>query len=356
LSDRTKFKNIPGFIGTIEWKYQDKSMVLGMMQELVESSGDAWALMLEKLNDYNERILAQPQSTNTHIELWGNIIDPVAFEDIPTALKELIDAQVAEQARILGIRTGEMHIALASGHDPDFKPEEYSLHYQRSLFSGLQSLVRKTFQNQSKNLKNLSDSVRHEAEEVLHMKESILNTLKRIYKKKIDVVKIRIHGDYHLGQVLFTGKDFVITDFEGEPARSYSERRLKRSPLRDVAGMIRSFHYAAYGGLFLNDQMRKEDIVKLTPFAEQWYHYMSGFFMKAYLETVKGSLFIPTNKEDLDILVTTFLLEKAIYEVNYEINNRPDWLIIPLRGIKAIMENAKETKESVPEMTEEVSN
>jgi maltose alpha-D-glucosyltransferase/alpha-amylase len=357
LSDRTKFKNIPGFIGTIEWKYQNESMVLGMMQELVESSGDAWALMLEKLNDYNERILAQPQSTNTHIELWGNIINPIAFEDIPIALKELIDAPVAEQARILGIRTGEMHIALASGHDlPDFKPEEYSLHYQRSLFSGLQSLVRKTFQNQNKNLKNLPDSIRHEAEEVLYMKESILNTLKRIYKKKIDVVKIRIHGDYHLGQVLFTGKDFIITDFEGEPARSYSERRLKRSPLRDVAGMIRSFHYAAYGGLFLNDQMRKEDIIKLTPFAEQWYHYMSGFFMKAYLDTVKGSAFIPNNKEDLDILMTTFLLEKAIYEVNYELNNRPDWLIIPLRGIKAIMEKTKETKGSVSEMTEELSN
>jgi maltose alpha-D-glucosyltransferase / alpha-amylase len=357
LSDRTKFKNIPGFIGTIEWKYDDKSMVMGMMQELVESSGDAWALMLDKLNDYNERILAQPQSTQTPIELWGDIIDPMRFEDIPMGVKELIDIQVAEQARILGIRTGEMHIALASGDFPDFKPEEYSLHYQRSLFSGLQSLVRKTFQAQSRNLHTLPEPTRQEAEEVLHMKEEILNTLKRIYKKKINVVKIRIHGDYHLGQVLFTGKDFIITDFEGEPARSYSERRLKRSPLRDVAGMIRSFHYAAYGGLFLNDQIRKEEIIKLTPYAEQWYHYMSGFFMKAYLETVRGSTFIPNNKEDLDILMTTFLLEKAIYEVNYELNNRPDWLIIPLRGIKAIMEKVREAKgekDTVSQMSEEM--
>ncbi len=345
LSERPKFKNIPGFVGTIEWKYQNDSMVLGMMQELVEASGDAWALMLDKLDDFNARILALPQLGQSPIELRGTIIDPVRFEDIPEGMKELLDIQAAEQARILGIRTGEMHLALASGvDDPAFKPEDYSLHYQRSLFAGLQTLVRKTFHNQSKNLKNLSDSVKIEAEEILNMKEEILQTLKRIYKKKIDVVKIRIHGDYHLGQVLFTGKDFIITDFEGEPARSYSERRLKRSPLRDVAGMIRSFHYAAYGGLFLNEQIRKEDIAKLTPYAEQWYHYMSGFFMRAYLETVQGSAFIPKDAEDLDVLMTTFLLEKAIYEVNYELNNRPDWLIIPLRGIKAVMEKAKEMK------------
>jgi maltose alpha-D-glucosyltransferase/alpha-amylase len=183
--------------------------------------------------------------------------------------------------------------------------------------------------------------VRREAESVIGMKQEILDVLKNIYKKKIDVVKIRIHGDYHLGQVLFTGKDFVITDFEGEPARAYSERRLKRSPLRDVAGMIRSFHYAAYASLFLDNQIRKEDYPKLIPFVEQWYHYMSNFFLKAYLETVKGSAFIPTEKEDLEILMNTFLLEKAIYELNYELNNRPDWVVIPLNGIKSIMEKSK---------------
>jgi maltose alpha-D-glucosyltransferase/alpha-amylase len=209
------------------------------------------------------------------------------------------------------------------------------------LYAGLQSLVRGTFHNQVRNLSKLSDEARVEAEEVLSMKEDILSIFKNIYKKKIDVEKIRIHGDYHLGQVLFTGKDFIITDFEGEPARSYSERRLKRSPLRDVAGMIRSFHYAAYGGLLLDNQIRKEDINHLVPYAEQWFHYMSGFFMKAYLETVKGSSFIPKSKEDLNILMTTFRLEKAVYELNYELNNRPDWVIIPLRGIKALVESTK---------------
>jgi maltose alpha-D-glucosyltransferase/alpha-amylase len=339
LSTKTKFKNIPAFIGTIEWKHETDSMIMGMMQELVENSGDAWTYMLDNLNDYNERILSLPDATYDLHETHGSFIEPLVFEEIPENIKQLLDARVAEQVRLLGIRTGEMHMALASCYDvPAFKPEEYSLHYQRSLFAGLQTLVRKTFQTQTRNLKALAPSVQEEAEEILAIKDQILAVLKRIYRRKIDVVKIRIHGDYHLGQVLFTGKDFVITDFEGEPARSYSERRLKRSPLRDVAGMIRSFHYAAYGGLLLSDQIRKEDIPKLTPYAELWYHYMSQFFMKAYLDTVKNSAFIPGNKEDLEVLMTTFLLEKAIYEVNYELNNRPDWLIIPLRGIKTIMQ------------------
>ncbi len=211
-----------------------------------------------------------------------------------------------------------MHKSLALGTSmADFRPEPYSLHYQRSLYAGLQSLVRGTFQSQVRNMQRLSPEARKEAEDVLGMKEEILSVFRNIYRKKIDISKIRIHGDYHLGQVLFTGKDFVITDFEGEPARAYSERRLKRCALRDVAGMIRSFHYAAYGSLFLDNQIRQEDYAKLIPFVEQWYHYMSGFFMNAYLEAVEGTDLIPDNKEDLETLMTTFLLEKAIYELNY---------------------------------------
>ena len=337
LTEQTSFRNIPAFVGSIEWKYDKDSLVIGMMQEMIESSGDAWVTMLDRLNDYNETILVGNKTLLTN-EKRGSLMEPVSYDFIPEEFKELIDASTAEQARLLGVRTGEMHLALTSGRsNPDFKPEEYSLHYQRSLYAGLQSLVRGTFLNQSKNLQKLDEEVRQEAGEVLDMKADILEVLRRIYRRKIDVIKIRIHGDYHLGQVLFTGKDFVITDFEGEPARSYSERRLKRSPLRDVAGMIRSFHYAAYGSLVLDSHIRKEDFSKLIPFVEHWYHYMSGFFMKAYLETVAGSAFIPKNKEDLETLMTTFLLEKAIYELNYELNNRPGWVMIPLRGIKSLM-------------------
>jgi maltose alpha-D-glucosyltransferase/alpha-amylase len=336
LTEQASFSHIPAYVGSIEWKHENGSMMLGMMQQMVDSNSDAWTYMLDRLDDFNERILSG--GIHNLPDLRGTVTEPVDYEDIPEQIKHLLEGPVVENTKLLGIRTGEMHLALASSTNiPDFKPEPYSLHYQRSLFAGLQSLVRATFHSLTTNMKKLPEGVRHEAEEVLAMKEEILNTLKNIYRRKIDVDKIRIHGDYHLGQVLYTGKDFILTDFEGEPARSYSERRLKRSALRDVAGMMRSFHYAAYGSLFLDNQIREEDIGKLMPFAEQWYHYMSGFFMHAYLKTVAGKNFIPKERADLETLMTTFLLEKAIYELNYELNNRPDWVIIPLRGIKSIL-------------------
>jgi maltose alpha-D-glucosyltransferase/alpha-amylase len=346
LSEKAKFKNIPSYVGAIEWKYGNDTIVLGMMQEMIDNSGDAWTYMLDRLTAFNERILSKyKHHLPSPSEMRGTLVNPVSYDQLPEDIKELLDGSVAERVRLLGERTGEMHLALASNYDlPEFAPEDFSLHYQRSLFSSFQTLVRATFQNQVRILKRLPDEERKEAEEILNLKDDILAAFRRIYQKKIDVVKTRIHGDYHLGQVLFTGKDFIILDFEGEPARSYSERRLKRSPLRDVAGMIRSLHYAAYGALFLNDQVRKEELQLLLPYAEQWYHYMSGFFMQAYLQTVAGSNFIPKEKDDLDVLLQTYILEKAVYEVNYELNNRPNWLIIPIRGIKAILAKAKNEK------------
>jgi maltose alpha-D-glucosyltransferase/alpha-amylase len=338
LTKEAGFEHVPKFVGTITWKFGKENIVLGMMQEMVKSNSDGWAYMLDRLDHFNEKLLTHNALSQISSEMQGSLVDPLSYDDTPVELKELLEGAVAELVRLLGIRTAEMHMALASDHtDPAFKPEEFSLHYQRSLYSSLLSLARVAFQNLSKNLKKLPENVRKEAEEVLRMKEEILNTLKLVYSKKIDAAKVRIHGDYHLGQVLFTGKDFMILDFEGEPARSYSERRLKYSPLRDVAGMIRSFHYAAYGSLFLDNQIREEDIDKLLPFVELWNHYMSGYFMRAYMSTIKDAALIPQQREDVEILLQTYMLQKAIYELNYELNNRPDWVIVPLRGIKSIM-------------------
>jgi maltose alpha-D-glucosyltransferase / alpha-amylase len=241
-----------------------------------------------------------------------------------------------------------MHRALASdAGQKDFAPEDFSLHYQRSLYSGLQSLVRETFQNRTADLGKVPDGVRQETQALMARREEVLALLKRIYAKKLDVVKIRIHGNYHLGQVLFTGKDVAVYDFGGNPSRSHSERRLKRSPLRDVTGMIHSFHYAAYSGLLLNDQIRTEDIPKLLPFAELWVHYVSGFFIHAYLQTVEGSLFIPRDENDLKLMLQTYSLEKAIQDLNEELSSRPDWVIVPLRIIQSILDHASEPKEAV---------
>ena len=145
---------------------------------------------------------------------------------------------------------------------------------------------------------------------------------------------IRCHGDYHLGQVLYTGRDFVIFDLEGEVSRPLSVRRLKRSPLRDVAGMIRSFHYAAYTVLLGHfGGLRPEDFDKLDPWARFWHHWVSAAFMGAYLDAAREGSFLPKNPKDVAILIDGFLLEKALYELRYEMENRPDWIAIPVRGL-----------------------
>ncbi|WP_242917517.1 maltose alpha-D-glucosyltransferase [Pontibacter liquoris] len=342
LTDQLHFPNVPRYMGSIEQQEAGKQpMVLVMLQELVPNQGDAWSYMQDALKRFYERIRTQSERQKLK-PILGTLAEPVAFADIPEELQLELGGAHVERVELLGQRTAEMHQALISAtNNRDFAPEDFSLHYQRSLFSSLTSLVRSNFDSLKKHLPNLPEHVRAEAEEVLQMRQEVLTRLKRIFAHKIDTKKIRNHGDYHLGQVLFTGKDFYIIDFEGEPARSFSERRLKRSALRDVAGMIRSFHYAAYNALFQQDSLRKEDVDYLDGWAEQWHHYASGFFMHSYLTRTKGTGLVPASSEDFEILMETYLLEKAIYELGYELNNRPDWVLIPIRGIKYIMQKYK---------------
>lgn len=342
LTDQIGFDHVPRYLGSLEQQENGKQpMVLMMLQELVPNQGDAWSYMGDALKRLYERLLTQ----NEHVKAKspaGSLSRPLPFAEIPDEVQMQIGGAHVERVELLGQRTAEMHLALGSVTDnKDFTPENFSLHYQRSLYSSLTSLVRSNFDSLDKHLPNLPEHVRGEAEEVLQMREEILERLKMIFARKIDTQKIRTHGDYHLGQVLFTGKDFYIIDFEGEPARTFSERRLKRSALRDVAGMIRSFHYAAYSALFQHEGLRKEDTDYLEAWAEQWYHYASGFFMHSYLGKTMGTGIVPPKEDDFEVLIHTFLLEKAIYELGYELNNRPDWVLIPIRGIKYIMKKYK---------------
>jgi len=201
----------------------------------------------------------------------------------------------------------------------------------------MRHLVRRNLAFLRKNIETLTDELKTEAHNLLSHEQTILQTLGKITEQKINSQKIRIHGDYHLGQVLFTGNNFVIIDFEGEPSRALSERRLKRSCFRDIAGMIRSFHYAAYAALYKQASIRPDDIPFLQDWIRPWYQITGGIFIKGYLDTIGGASFIPEKKSEMDILLNTFLLEKAIYELGYELNNRPDWVHLPIQGIKQIL-------------------
>jgi maltose alpha-D-glucosyltransferase/alpha-amylase len=204
----------------------------------------------------------------------------------------------------------------------------------------VRSLIGQTFELLQRRLKELPYETKEDARAVLDVQEDIIDRFGPLRARKFNAARIRCHGDYHLGQVLYTGRDFAIIDFEGEPARPLSERRLKRSPLRDIAGMVRSFDYAAHSAalLYSASTASQEEFLLLERWGRFWYTWVSAAFLASYLETIKGARLLPENPKDVSILLNAYLLEKAVYEIGYELNNRPDWLRVPLRGIVQLLE------------------
>ena len=175
---------------------------------------------------------------------------------------------------------------------------------------------------------------------VLEMESEVVERYEELLRTKVDAVRTRIHGDYHLGQALWTGRDFVIIDFEGEPAVPLGQRRIKRSPFTDVAGMLRSFHYAAHTALAQDAPAMSPtgEPGPLEPWAEFWYRWVSAVYLGAYLRTAGDARFVPKDPRQLDVLLHTLLLNKAVYELAYEANMRPDWIRTPARGILDLLQ------------------
>jgi maltose alpha-D-glucosyltransferase/alpha-amylase len=194
-------------------------------------------------------------------------------------------------------------------------------------------------------LRYLPDEAKADAQNVINLEDVIIEHFEEIPRRRMTGMRIRCHGDYHLGQVLYTGNDFVIVDFEGEPARHLGERRIKRSPLRDVAGMIRSFHYAAHVALYgqASTLLRAEDLPLLENWALSWYLWVSAAFLKSYMELVADSPILPRSRDGVRTILDAYLLDKALYEINYELNNRPDWVRLPLQGILQVLQTGEET-------------
>ncbi|HJU12499.1 MAG TPA: hypothetical protein VJ728_16565, partial [Candidatus Binataceae bacterium] len=243
-------------------------------------------------------------------------------------------------ARLLGHRTAELHLALSSEQeDVAFLPEPF-LPQLRSTYQSMRNLAGRTFRLLRDRLSIVPEDARKQAEQLTAQQEQISACFDAMLKRRTGIVRIRTHGDLHLGQVLYTGKDFVIIDFEGEPARPLTERRRKRPGLRDVAGMLRSFHYAAFGTLLEETRsgaLGGRDFASMEPWAKLWQEWTSWAFLKGYLETAGESPIVPGDLDELKALLDAFVLDKAIYELGYELNNRPDWIIIPMHGIEQII-------------------
>ena len=288
LSEQTGFGHIPRFAGDLEIQTRSGRMSLGLLQGFVQSQGDSWSTTLNSLNGFFDLVLTEkPEFRKLGSLLELSLLDITASR-LPQPLHDLLGGFFIEMIGLLGRRTAELHLALSSSEsEPEFRPESFSTLYQRSLYQSMRGQTRRTMQLLSEKVDELPEELREPAHRVLDAEGKILERQRRILGMKIAAKKIRIHGDYHLGQVLFTGKDFIIIDFEGEPARAMSERRLKRSPLRDVAGMIRSFHYAAFTALGNFTVTGPVDLTALVPWAEAWYKAVSGIFLESYLDTTR---------------------------------------------------------------------
>ncbi|HEX3681309.1 MAG TPA: putative maltokinase [Bryobacteraceae bacterium] len=347
------FKHTPAVLGTLEYRLLDRAQrppdglcaqggdaavgyAAGILQEFVPNQGDAWKYTLEALSGFFARALAQgeqaPEVKRHPLELMK--------QEMPVETRELLEAY-ADSARLLGKRTAEMHAALADENGgPDFAPERFAQEDAEKLYEEMLGQADITFELLKRKQGAMEGSAAESAQELLQMEDRVRERFSALRAGGMDAVRMRSHGDYHLGQVLWTGKDFMIIDFEGEPARPLADRRAKTLAMRDVAGMIRSFQYAAFAALFgqvSGVPVEPESMSAVEGWAAYWTAWVSAAYLHGYFEEAGTCSFVPADAEQRRILFDAFLLQKALYEVAYELNNRPDWARIPLRGILSLM-------------------
>ncbi|HEX2252440.1 MAG TPA: putative maltokinase, partial [Thermoanaerobaculia bacterium] len=363
LTQEGRFPHTPSVAGSLAFEPHgrrkgDEPRTVGILQQYAMNEGDAWSYTLDSVGRFYERVLARsaeggvppaPVPRDTPVTLAGELRErPSGSEEPPPGLDPGLLGTYLDSARTLGHRTAEMHLALASDTaSADFAPEPFGTLYQRSLYQSMRSLTGRSLQLLEDRRDRLADSEAEAAERLLAGRDGVLERFGGLLGGKLDAQRIRIHGDYHLGQVLYTGRDFLIIDFEGEPARALSERRIKRSPLRDVAGMLRSFDYAAHAELRRQREgglVSEEEAAELAGWAAHWQRWVSATFLAAYLDRLgwgggEGEL-LPGGADELALLLDVYLLEKALYELRYELNNRPGWVGIPLAGILQLVEGA----------------
>jgi maltose alpha-D-glucosyltransferase/alpha-amylase len=354
LTEQHELPFVPRVLGALEYQAESGGQTtLAILHEFVANIGDAWTYTLDELKRYFERVQSidalpfdtegtAPQPTGASPATTTGIFNLSDSEPPPLA-QEVIGGFLS-WAELLGRRVGEMHVALARTSGAAFSPEPFTRLYQRSLFQSMRSQARMTIELLRSQLSHLDEPAQRIARQMLECERSIYAKFGVLLHDLIDARRIRCHGDLHLGQVLFTGKDFVIIDFEGEPERPISERRIKAPAMRDVAGMLRSFHYAAHAALrgqtqaFAMQQAGKP----IEAWANYWSSWVARTFLRTYLAAASAVKFLPSDPEKLDALLRVYLLEKALYELRYELNNRPDWVHIPLEGIRQYCGNVAE--------------
>ncbi|MBM3329281.1 MAG: maltose alpha-D-glucosyltransferase [Calditrichaeota bacterium] len=340
LTTRRLYANTPRLFGRIEYAAVGEApATLGVLLEYIPNQGDAAHFTIDRVALFYEQVLAEGRScpnlsTTDRLKVARNGPGAEAIELVGPYL---------ESARMIGLRTAELHLALASeSGTPSFVPESFGELYQRSLAHGMLALTNQVFLTLRSRLDDLPPYSRKLAERTLDYEPLIADRFKALRHLRIRASRIRIHGDYHLGQLLCRGNDFIVIDFEGEPMRSIGERRIKRSPLKDVAGMLRSFHYAweiarrrTMAGIIRTGE---EGHRLAREWGRFWEASVSSAFLGEYLKAATPGGFLPPDDVELELLLDVLLMERAIYEIGYELSTRSDWVDIPLAGLLGLID------------------
>ena len=337
LSFKKDFKYTPPYLGSINIiDSENTNITIGLMQKLVPNKGDAWEYFLKELH----KIYLSIDTKNIQ---FSNLPDIELFKrssitDLPPQIVDFIGLNLLTKVQLLAQRTAEMHTALGSEFaDTSFTPERFNGDYTVWLKNRLTYQFQNRLNLTENNLHKLEGYTLTLAKQFLDTKNAIRKRLVNFDWTKLKGERIRIHGDYHLGQILVQDDDFCILDFEGEPESTIRDRKVKQPPLKDVAGLFRSFHYAIYSTIFNNHETYSRSKEELFEYGELMYKYFISVFLETYRAiTQEANLSIGYTNERIYILKYC-LLEKAIYELGYELNSRPKWTIIPLKGITNIM-------------------
>ena len=337
LSEKKDFKNTPAYLGSIQIKdYEDTNITIGLMQEMVPNQGDAWDYMLKEFH----KVFLNLEQKNINIKSLPKTDDfgRLDIRDVPPQIIDWVGLNVFTKVQTLAKRTAEMHIALGSEfEDTAFTPTHFNGDYTVWLKNRLLYQFQNRLNIVENSLHKLNGLSLELAKEFLDKKNEIRKRFVNFDWTKLKGERIRVHGDYHLGQVLVTDNDFYILDFEGEPESTIRDRKVKQPPLKDVAGLFRSFHYAIYATIFNNLESYKHSQNELFEAGEILYQYIKGVFLGTYIVEIQNANINIGYHQERIFLLKYAMLEKAVYELGYELNSRPRWAVIPLKGISNII-------------------
>jgi maltose alpha-D-glucosyltransferase/alpha-amylase len=320
-----RFARTPALAGGVRYERPgSETGILALVQSWVPNQGSGWDVTIDELGRYYERVAAR---------IGGSAHPPTSDSpDAPSSFFAALESVYLAGTATLGRRTAELHLALARGTEPGFAPEPFGASELAATSDAMKAHATEVLELLASRRGTLPDRVRPSAEAVLAAGGLLLDHFDAIRAVEPAGQRIRIHGDYHLGQVLRTEEDFIIVDFAGDPARSIEGRRAKQSPLKDVAGMIRSFSYAAHAALATFTVNAPDDSGVLQVWADTWYRFVADAFLRGYGATMADSPLVPRG-QDFDALLRAYVLERALSELRHELTNRPEWVPIPLMGL-----------------------